>query len=207
MPAWEKGDLALVQAGAARNLKILEPFVNAGAKVIAINPTCAMMLRREYPTLVAEADRQAVRVAAATMDPSEYLWSIREEPRFNTVFRSAPEGPVAYHAPCHLRAQAVGFRARDLLRKIPGVTPVVVTECSGHDGTYAMTSEGFEPSRRIGGKAFAAMQAAGAQVWATDCPLAALQFAQHAGVEPLHPMTILARAYLADGFPRKLEGA
>ena len=48
------------------------------------------------------------------------------------------------------------------------------------------------------------MQSVGASVWATDCPLAALQFAQHAGVEPLHPMTILARAYRADGFPRKL---
>jgi len=207
MPAWEKGDLAIVQAAAARNLRILEPFVAAGAKVLAINPTCSMMLRREYPTLVAAADRAAAaRVAAATMDPSEYLWSIREEPRFNTGFRSAPEGPVAYHAPCHLRAQAVGYRARDLLRRIPGVTPALVTECSGHDGTYAMTTEGFEPSRRIGGKAFAGMQAAGASVWATDCPLAALQFAQHAGVEPLHPMTILARAYREDGFPRKLPG-
>jgi glycerol-3-phosphate dehydrogenase subunit C len=206
MPAWEKGDLPLVQAAAARNLKILEPFVTAGAKVIAINPTCSMMLRREYPTLVAEADRgAAARVAAATMDPSEYLWSIRDQPRFNTAFRSAPDGPVAYHAPCHLRAQAVGFRARDLLRRIPGVTPAVVTECSGHDGTWAMTTEGFEPSRRIGGKAFAGMQSAGTSVWVTDCPLAALQFAQHAGVEPMHPMTILARAYRADGFPRKLE--
>ena len=207
MPAWEKGDLDAVQAAAAHNLRILEPFVGAGAKVLAINPTCSMMLRREYPTLVAPADRAAAaRVAAATMDPSEYLWSIREEPRFNTGFRSAPEGPVAYHAPCHLRAQAVGYRARDLLRRIPGVTPALVTECSGHDGTYAMTTEGFEPSRRIGGKAFAGMQAAGASVWATDCPLAALQFAQHAGVEPLHPMTILARAYREDGFPRKLPG-
>jgi Fe-S oxidoreductase len=138
------------------------------------------------------------------MDPSEFLWSIRDEPRFDTRFRSAPDGPVAYHAPCHLRAQAIGYRGRDLLRKIPGVTPVLVTECSGHDGTYAMTTEGFEPSRRIGGKAFAGMQNAGASVWATDCPLAALQFAQHAGVQALHPMTILARAYRDDGFPRKL---
>jgi Fe-S oxidoreductase len=39
------------------------------------------------------------------------------------------------------------------------------------------------------------MQAAEAKLWATDCPLAAIQFEQHAGVRPLHPMTILARAY------------
>jgi Fe-S oxidoreductase len=205
MPAWEKGDLLAVRAAAAHNLAVLEPFVAAGAKVLAINPTCSLMLRREYPELVAPADQPAARrVAAATMDPSEFLWSIRDEPRFNTRFLSAPDGPIAYHAPCHLRAQAVGYRARDLLRKLPGATPVLVTECSGHDGTYAMTTEGFEPSRRIGGKAFAGMQGADASVWATDCPLAALQFAQHAGVWPMHPMTVLARAYREDGFPRKL---
>ena len=46
------------------------------------------------------------------------------------------------------------------------------------------------------------MKDAAAEVWATDCPLAALQFEQHAGEKPMHPMSILARAYRADGFPR-----
>jgi Fe-S oxidoreductase len=206
MPAWEKGDLDSLQAQARENLRILAPFVEQGAKVVAINPTCSMMLRREYPQLVAAEDRAAAgRVAAATMDPGEFLWSIRDEPRFNTSFRSAPDGPVGYHAPCHLRAQSVGFKGRDLLRKIPGVRPSTVMECCGHDGTWAMTTEGFEPSQRIGAKAFDGMKAAGAAVWSTDCPLAALQFAQHAGVRPMHPMSILARAYREDGFPRKVE--
>jgi hypothetical protein len=41
---------------------------------------------------------------------------------------------------------------------------------------------------------------AGAQVWVTDCPLAALQFQQHAGKKPMHPMTVLAKAYRGDSF-------
>ncbi len=206
MPAWEKGDLASLREQARENLRILMPFVERGAKVLAINPTCAMMLRREYPGLVAEEDREAAkRLAGATMDPSEFLWSIRNEARFNTDFKSAPDGPVGYHTPCHLRAQAVGFKARDLMRKIPGVRPVMVQECCGHNGTYAMTVEGFEPSKRIGKKAFDEMKETGASVWATDCPLAAIQFQQHAGVKPLHPMSLLARAYREDGFPRKVE--
>ena len=66
--------------------------------------------------------------------------------------------------------------------------------------------DGFEPSQRVGKSAFADMIAADSKVWATDCPLAALQFQQHAGVKPMHPMTILAKAYRADGFePLKLE--
>jgi Fe-S oxidoreductase len=201
MPAWERGDLDALRRQAGANLRRLLPFVEAGAKVLAINPTCSMMMRREHPALVAPADRPAAeRVAAAVRDPSEFLWAIREEARFNTAFRSTP-GRVAYHAPCHLRAQAIGFRGRDLLRRIPGVRVGMVMECCGHDGTYAMTVEGFEPSQRIGRKAFDGMRDAAGAVWATDCPLAALQFRQHAGVTPLHPMSILARAYRADGFP------
>ena len=205
MPKWESGDLDGLRKQAAANIDKLEPFVDAGAKIVAINPTCSMMFRREYPELVApELRERAEKVAAATVDPSEYLWSIRNEERFNTDFKSTPGTSVGYHAPCHLRAQSVGFKGRDLLRKIPGVVPKTVSECCGHDGTYAMKVESFEVSGRIGQKAFDGMKAAESEVWSTDCPLAAIQFKQFGGVKPLHPMTIMARAYRADGFPTRL---
>jgi glycerol-3-phosphate dehydrogenase subunit C len=201
MPAWESGNLQELRKRATQNLDVLEPFVERGAKVLAINPTCSMMLRREYPTLVAAEDRgRAQKLAEAVRDPSEYLWSIRGEARFDNQFKSHPEA-VAYHAPCHLRAQAVGFRGRDLIRRT-GVGDIdMVAECCGHDGTYAMKVEGFETSKRVGSKAFAGMQAPEiATTWVTDCPLAALQFEQHAGRKPLHPMSLLARAYRGEPF-------
>jgi glycerol-3-phosphate dehydrogenase subunit C len=201
MPAWESGNLRELQRRAHRNLELLEPHVDKGAKVLAINPTCSMMLRREYPTLVASEDRErAGKVALAVRDPSEYLWSIRGEPRFNSEFQSRPE-KVAYHAPCHLRAQAVGFRGRDLIRRT-GVDDITfVSECCGHDGTYAMRVESFEAAKRIGQKAFEGMKGPEADTWVTDCPLAAVQFEQHAGKRPLHPMSLLARAYRGEPFP------
>jgi Fe-S oxidoreductase len=205
-PAWETGDLDSVRKQAANNLKVLKPFIDAGRKVVAINPTCAMMMRREYPELLPEALRpEARRLAELVRDPSELLWEIRSEPRFNTDFKSSPGASVAYHAPCHLRAQGIGFKGRDLLRKIPGVVPKMTMECCGHDGTYAMKVEGFLASIKVGQKAFEGMKGADAEVWATDCPLAALQFQQHAGRKPMHPMSILARAYRADGFEQKVE--
>ena len=68
-----------------------------------------------------------------------------------------------------------------------------------------MKTEGFEYSQRGGEKSFKAMTDAGAEIWATDCPLAALQFQQHAGVKPMHPISILARAYRKDGVPQPFE--
>lgn len=208
MPAWERGDLDGVRAKIHHNLDMLEPWVDAGAKVVAINPTCSMMLRREWPELVEREHRQrAQKVADAVRDPSEYLWSIRNEPRFNPAVASKPQSDgidnFAYHVPCHLRAQAVGFKGRDLMRKLLGVKPETVMECCGHDGTHAMKVEGFEYSKRVGSKAFEQMQEAKTKLWATDCPLAAVQFEQHAGVRPMHPMSILARAYRGDSFDAK----
>ncbi len=206
MPAWEKGDLESTRRQARANLDILMPFVDAGAKVLAINPTCAMMMRREYPELLASSDRpRAKKLAEAIRDPSEHLWSIRDESRFNVDFKSTPGEKISYHAPCHLRAQKVGLKGRDLLRKIPGVEARTTQECCGHDGTHAMKVEGFEYSKRVGQKAFGGMTSSESEVWVTDCPLAALQFQQHAGVKPLHPMSVLARAYRQDGFPKPVQ--
>ena len=194
MPAWERGDARELEERIRNNLDHLEPYVDRGAKVVAINPTCSMMLRMEYPTLASAADRQrAHKVAQAVRDPSEYLWSIRNESRFDSDFGEVPE-KVSYHAPCHLRAQGIGFKGRDLIRKAGAQTDTVM-ECCGHDGTYAMRVEGFEASQRVGKKAFDGMQATEADTWVTDCPLAALQFEQHAGQRPIHPMSLLAKAY------------
>jgi Fe-S oxidoreductase len=208
MPAWERGDLETLRARARQSLDVLTPFVERGAKVVAINPTCSMMLRREWPVLLEGTDRErASRLAKAVVDPSELLWSIRDEPRFRTDVKSKPAGKIACHAPCHLRAQWIGFRARDLFRRIFGAQVSLVAECCGHDGTYAMTVEGFEPSARIGSKAFDEMRSSGADLCATDCPLAAVQFRQHAGLSAGHPMSILARAYRGDPFPPREKSA
>lgn len=205
MPAWERGDLEGLRRKARHNLDILEPWVEAGAEVVAINPTCSMMLRREWPELVAPEDRERARkLAERVRDPGEFVWSLRKQDRFNDSFASKPDPETfAYHAPCHLRAQGVGFKGRDLIRKLLGVKPKMVMECCGHDGTHAMKVEGFEYSQRVGKRAFDEMGEAETELWATDCPLAAIQFEQHAGVKPMHPMSILARAYRGDSFDPK----
>lgn len=209
MPALDAGDLALARRKAERNVRALLPYVERGFRVAAINPTCSLMMRDDYPHLLdGPGDRAladaARTVAAAVRDLSEYLWELRADGKFKEDFRSAPGASVAYHAPCHLRLQNVGFRGRDLLRRIPGVKPALVAECCGHDGTWAMKREYFDLALRNGEKAFAGMREVGAEVWATDCPLAALQFEQACGKRPLHPVEVLERAYRADGFARAI---
>jgi Fe-S oxidoreductase len=202
MPAMEAGDIDLVRKLAAANVETLYPHVQAGKKVLAINPTCSYMMRKEYGDLLGTPEAHAV--AAATMDVCEFLFQLKQEGQFNREFRSTPER-VAYHLPCHLKAQNIGFRSRDLLRLIPGTTVKMVDQCCGHDGTWAMRKEFFPLSLLVGKKAFEGMAAAEAQVWATDCPLAAVHFQQATGRRPIHPIQVLARAYRSDGFAKRLD--
>ena len=89
-----------------------------------------------------------------------------------------------------------------MLRLIPGTTVKMVEQCCGHDGTWAMKKEFFPLSKLAGKKAFEEMAAVQADVLATDCPLAAVQFDQALGRRPIHPIQVLSRAYREDGFPK-----
>ena len=115
-------------------------------------------------------------------------------------------GKVAYHIPCHLRAQNIGYRSRDMMRTIGETSFTLVDECCGHNGTWAMKKEHFENSLRIGAKAFNKITAQEHDVIATDCPLAVVQIEQGTGERALHTIQVLAKAYRQDGFSKKLEG-
>ncbi len=202
MPAIEQGDLELAKRLASQNVVALLPSVREGKKVVAVDPTCSYTLRKEYPELVGTPE--AREVAAATRDVCEFLFELKQEGRFCRDFRSTP-GKVAYHLPCHLRAQNIGYRSRDLMRLIPGVSIKLVEQCSGHDGTWSMKKEFFPLSMLTGKKAFDAMASAEADVLASDCPLASIQIDQALGTRPIHPIQVLARAYRPDGFPKSVD--
>src|SRR5205823_815836 len=101
---------------------------------------------------------------------------------------------ITYHAPCHLRAQNIGLKSRDLL-KLTGTKITVVAECSGIDGTWGYRKENFGISRQVARKMAAAIERAGNDVIAGDCSLANGGIVQETGAHPVHPVQLLARAY------------
>jgi glycerol-3-phosphate dehydrogenase subunit C len=202
MPALEAGDFEMTKKLATSNVEALLPQVESGRKIVVINPTCSFMLRQEYPEIV--GTEAARKISAATMDLSEFLFARKQQGHFNRDFKSSP-GRIAYHLPCHLKAQKIGYRSRDLMRLIPETNVRLVDHCSGHDGTWAMKKEFFPLSLLMGKKAFDGMKEAEPDTLVTDCPLAAIQFDQALGTRPIHPMEVLSRAYSANGFPTPIH--
>jgi Fe-S oxidoreductase len=109
-------------------------------------------------------------------------------------FPGAVPSTATYHAPCHLRAQNIGLRSRDLL-KLTGAKVTVVAECSGIDGTWGLRAENFDASRKVAKKMAAAIERADNEVVAGDCHLANGGIVQETSRQPVHPVSLMARAY------------
>jgi Fe-S oxidoreductase len=195
MPRLELGDLEGVARLKERNIPQLLAAVRAGYDVLAPIPSCVLMFKQELPLMFPE-DAAVRQVAARTFDPFEYLMMMHAAGQLRTDFKVSL-GKVSYHVPCHLRVQNIGLKTRDLLRLIPGSSIDTIERCSGHNGTYGMKARFRAASMRIGRPVVERVQAAGAEHYASDCPMAGHQIESGLGSPraPEHPLRLLRIAY------------
>jgi Fe-S oxidoreductase len=179
---------------ARRNVAALAEAVRRGQDVVVPQPTCGYVLKRDYPEYLGSDD--AKMVAEHTYDAAEYLWRLHkgDGTSIDTEFGGDVPDTVAYHVPCHLRAQSIGLRSRDLM-KLTGAKVTAVQNCSGIDGTWGLRSENYELARKVAAPLMAALEKADAEVVAGDCHLANGAIFEETGREPMHPLQLLARAY------------
>jgi len=193
MPYLDGGDWSAAAANARRNVAALLPLVEEGCPVVVPQPTCSYVLKKEYPLLA--PGEAAEKVAARTLDLFEYLVQRQREGSLDTDFPGRKPGKVAYQMPCHLRAQNMGYKTRDVLRLIPGTEVTVVEKCTAMDGTWGMKKEFYPLSLEFARKAVREMEAGAPQTFMTDCSLSALQIEAVRGAKPVHPVTALREAY------------
>ena len=191
MPFTDTGDIDAARRNAERNVADLLPWVERGATVVVPGPSCSLMLKEDYPRLVDTPE--ARRVAEATQDLMEYLYHLARARKLQRDF-AQPLGRVAYQAPCHLRHQKIGFRARDLLQ-LAGAEVTLVDACSGVDGTWGMQARFHDLSLSVAAPMLARIRDAEPDHIATDCPLSALRIQEGLGRVAVHPVVLLRHAY------------
>lgn len=192
MPSLDAGDIHGFVDKARRNVRELLPAAMSGRLIVIAEPTCNYVFRTEYPDYLKTADAEAV--AAAIVDPAEYLVRLRNTEGINEDF-SAELGTIAYHAACHQRAQQQGYRSRELLRLVPNTQVSVIEGCSGIDGTWGYRKANYGLAKQVIEPAAAKMREADADLWIGDCLLADVAFEEEGLTRPIHPMQALARAY------------
>ncbi len=199
-PWLHSGNVDMFKKVAEQNVARLSIEAAQGRAIVVPEPTCSYIIKEDYPKYL-KSD-EAKLVASQTFDTSEYLVSINksQDRTLKSDFNGEYPKEVTYHAPCHLRAQNIGFKTRDLL-KGAGVKVNIVTECSGIDGTWGYRVENQEESVQVSKKLMSAVkkgQDAGVNTVVGECHLANTAILESTGSMPLHPMQILARAYGLD---------
>jgi glycerol-3-phosphate dehydrogenase subunit C len=194
MPFLDGGDIQATIESAAFNVKHLADAVRAGADVVAPGPTCSYMIKREYPDLLNTDDARLV--AEHTYDICEFLVKKAREGKLDRNFKVKP-GKVAYQAPCHLRAQNIGFKSRDLM-KAAGAEVELIEQCSAVDGTWGFKKEYYQLSMKVAEPLFEKVERAAPDYTVSDCLLAGMQITQGTGRKVLHPIQIVHKAYGLD---------
>jgi Fe-S oxidoreductase len=194
MPKLELGDLDAVAALKEKNIPVLHALVEQGWLITACIPSCVLMFKQELPLMFPE-DAKVGAVAAAFVDPFDFLMRRHREGRLRTDFKQ-PLGAVSYQVPCHLRVQNLGLKTRDVLALVPQTSVKPIERCSGHDGTYAVKKEYREVSKKIARPVARQVDEAKASHFTSDCPMAAEQIASVAeSATPTHPIQLLRQAY------------
>ena len=199
-PALHQGDVETFRKLARNNIGVLASAVREAERnghdlpIIVTQPTCGYVLKKDYVGYIGGADAELV--ASKTRDVSEYVWQIHkgEDSELDCDFPGIVPATTTYHAPCHLRAQNIGLKSRDIL-KLTGTQVTVVAECSAIDGTWGLRAENFEMSRGVAAKMANAIKKADTEALAGDCSLANGGIVLETGRQPVHPIQQFARAY------------
>ena len=183
----------------------MKPWIDKGYEVVALVPSCALMLRSEWPLLGARRSRN--RGARRRHARRQRICDgYRQQGRPGADGLKPVEGGVWLQLACHARAQNIGAKAAEMLRLIPDFQVGVIERCSGHGGSWGMLKENFEVALKVG-KPVARQVAEQPRAFvASECPLAAEHVAQgarimaeeagsHGPAFAHHPIEIFAQAY------------
>ena len=193
-PVLHRGDLDQVTKIAEQNVKALAASVRQGKDIVVPQPTCGYVLKKDYVDYVGGADAQLV--SEHTFDAAEYLMKVHkaEGTTLDTEFTGDVPETVTYHVPCHLKAQNIGLKSRDLM-KLTGAKVKLVQQCSGIDGMWGLRAENAHLSMPIAEKLGDEIRRANGDAVAGDCHLANTAIAEQTGETPMHPLQMVARAY------------
>ena len=172
----------------------LAPYARQGLDIVSTSTSCSLMLKREAREILELEDDPDLRALAPRMfDICEYLVGLHEQGKLRTQMQPVPL-TVPYHPPCQLRAHNIGTPAHRLFELIPElrvIDPNVT--CCGVAGTYGLKAEKYDIAMAVGAPLFA--QVDGSELACCDSETCRWQINSATGVETVHPIELLYRAY------------
>jgi glycerol-3-phosphate dehydrogenase subunit C len=202
MPQLETGQIERVAEKAKRIAIEMGRYIDEGWDIVALVPSCALMLKFEWPLIVPN-DADIEKLARSTFDIPQYVMEIARKHGMAPGLKPV-QGGVTVHIACHARAQNMGRKAEEMLKLIPETDVAVIERCSGHGGAWGIMKENFDVALKVGKPVARQAKEKGHGIVVSECPLARSHVLQGIGLEGgdtqaikqfTHPIEILAHAY------------
>ena len=187
----------LFEKASASVRRLVDQLRSAGTDltIISTADSCTGMLKHEAHKILGIHDPELLDVGTRIREISEFLMELYEAGELPTDFRPV-EMRLPYHAPCQLKSQGIGTPAFDLLRLIPGLEVIDSgVTCCGIAGTYGLKKEKYDIAQAVGKPLFDMVKANNDGLAACDTETCRWQIEKSSGVETVHPIVLLHRAY------------
>lgn len=207
LPWLHSGESGRFAAVAARNVEALASEIRNGGDVVVVEPACADTIVRHYPAYVDPALRaDANLVAAHTSDVPDLLMRQHRvaggsDNGLDIDFTGEVPTRVAYHPAGPLARHGDGYVARDLI-ELTGAEVEVVSQRSGIESLWAFRADHDATAARETERLAESLGRGRHDVVVGDGHLSNEAIAARTGSVPVHPISLIARAY---GIPERTD--
>jgi Fe-S oxidoreductase len=192
-----KGLLGDAAQRAQAMVEHLTSFAERDIPIVGLEPSCLLMLKDEYRSLL-PTDTRVDAIANSARLLTEFLvgaiddGAIRLNPHSNLAGRK-----IVFHGHCHEKALLGTAGSRALLERIPGAeVHELDAGCCGMAGSFGYESEHYELSMRIGAlRLFPAIRQADANTVIAASGTSCRQQIEHGtGRRTSHPVELVRQA-------------
>lgn len=130
---------------AQRTLDALKPFVNRGARVIGLEPSCLLTFRDEFGSLLPKKEVESLAEAAFLLE--EALAADLEADRISLPLTDQGGRTAHLHGHCHQKAFGLMGAVENVLRKVPGLNvQIIESSCCGMSGAFGYGAQTIDVS-------------------------------------------------------------
>ncbi|MDT8445749.1 MAG: (Fe-S)-binding protein [bacterium] len=146
---FSQGFIERAKEQAQQLLGLLTPFVEAGHRIIGLEPSTHLMLRDEF--LVLGLGEPAQALAAQTLLLEEFIAKELAAKRFQAQFKAYQgPSPVLVHGHCHQKAVGAMKAMRKVVKLIDELPyQYMAVSCCGMAGSYGMEAENAAQSKAM----------------------------------------------------------
>ena len=135
---------------ARRMMEALKPHVDAGVKVIGLEPSCLLTLRDELKGMLPGAEADALASGALLFE--EFLAAEHEAGKLRLDLKPVPWKRALVHGHCHQKAFGLMGASETALGLVPKLEAEIIdSTCCGMAGAFGYEAEHYDTSMAIAG--------------------------------------------------------